>query len=153
MKILYTNNEKETFALGYKIGLMAKPGTIILLCGDLGSGKTVITKGIAKGLNITANVTSPTFTIMNDYTGKYKLYHFDLFRLNTMDELIDIGYEEYFYDEDGIVVIEWADRLDFLTPSEYLGLCFESLDADRRKITLASNGRLHDELETSICMS
>lgn len=109
---------QDTFEFGMKLGREAKPGTIICLDGDLGTGKTVITKGIAKGLGIDEPVSSPTFTVVQIYTeGRLPLYHFDVYRIEDPVEMEEIGYEDYFYG-DGVTVIEWSDMIAELLPRE-----------------------------------
>ena len=109
------NNTDETLKLGEIIGKSLNPGSIIALVGDLGAGKTVLVKGIAKGLGVDEEPNSPTFVIMNSYEGRMPLYHFDLYRLSDEDELVGIGYEEYFFG-DGVTAVEWADRVQDIFP-------------------------------------
>lgn len=109
---------QDTLEFGIKLGREAAPGTIICLDGDLGTGKTVITKGIAKGLGIDEPVSSPTFTVVQIYTeGRLPLYHFDVYRIEDPLEMEEIGYEDYFYG-DGVTVIEWSDMIGELIPKE-----------------------------------
>ena len=104
-----TNSEEETSLLGEKIGALLKSGDIVTLTGDLGAGKTHFTAGAAKALGINDYITSPTFTIVNEYSGeKGNIYHFDLYRLSSYDDLLDIGFEEY-ADKEAIMFIEWPD--------------------------------------------
>ncbi|MCR4605848.1 MAG: tRNA (adenosine(37)-N6)-threonylcarbamoyltransferase complex ATPase subunit type 1 TsaE [Eubacterium sp.] len=113
-------------------------GDILLLYGDLGVGKTVFAKGFAAGLGIDEPVTSPTFTLVHEYEGTKKLYHFDLYRIGDPDELYDIGYEEYFY-SDGISLVEWPERLEDLKPDTAIEIHIEkelSEVLDYRKITI-----------------
>ena len=111
---------QKTFELGKKIGKMAKPSDIFCLTGDLGTGKTHITKGIAKGLGINENITSPTFNIVNEYhSGRLTLYHFDVYRVSEPDEIEAIGFDEYIFG-DGVSVIEWANYIEELIPDEYV---------------------------------
>ena len=106
-----SNSAEETFALGQKIGERVKPGTIISLTGDLGVGKTVFTQGLAKGLGIMEPVNSPTFTIVQVYEGgRLPFYHFDVYRIGDIEEMDEIGYEDYFYGN-GVCLIEWADLI------------------------------------------
>ena len=117
-KTLHIANEKETEKLGEKIGQAAKPGMVVALIGDLGTGKTTLTKSIARGLGVTETVTSPTFNIIREYkSGRIPLYHFDVYRIADPDEMFELGYEEYFYG-DGICVVEWADIIEELLPED-----------------------------------
>ncbi|MFQ5788475.1 MAG: tRNA (adenosine(37)-N6)-threonylcarbamoyltransferase complex ATPase subunit type 1 TsaE, partial [Thermodesulfobacteriota bacterium] len=115
----HSSNEEDTIKLGEVLGKLLKPGTIIALKGDLGAGKTVFVKGIAKGLNVEEEPNSPTFVIMNSYEGRLPLYHFDLYRISGANELEGIGYEDYFYGN-GISVVEWADRTEEIFPKNVL---------------------------------
>ena len=117
-----TASPAETITLGGKIAKWLNPGDIICLSGNLGSGKTTLAKGIAKGLNIDpVKVNSPTFVIMTAYEGRLPLYHFDLYRLNKMQEMGVIGYDEFLYGE-GVSLIEWGERLEKLFPKEFLNV-------------------------------
>lgn len=106
---------EDTFKLGKKLGAKAKKGDIYCLKGDLGVGKTVFTKGLAEGLDIKQNITSPTFTIVNIYEGRLPLYHFDVYRINEVEEMYEIGYEEMFFG-DGVCLIEWAEIIEDIIP-------------------------------------
>lgn len=137
-KIWETNSEAETFAVGNAMGESAKKGQVFALLGDLGVGKTVFTKGFAKGLAIEEHITSPTFAIMQIYEGRLPLYHFDVYRLTYEEELEDIGYEEYFYGE-GVALVEWANKFQEMMPKEIITITIEkSLEKglDYRIITL-----------------
>ncbi len=115
-----SNSEEETFALGKRLGEEARPGQVIALTGDLGVGKTVFTKGFAEGLGITEDVTSPTFTILQEYTdGRIPLYHFDVYRIGDPEEMDEIGFDEY-AGGDGVCLIEWADLIGPLLPADTL---------------------------------
>ncbi len=140
MKIIETYNEEETFAVGMELGKSAKKGQVFALHGDLGVGKTVFTKGFAKGLGIEEHITSPTFAILQIYEGHLPLYHFDVYRLTYEEELEDIGYEEYFYG-DGVALVEWASKFKELMPKETIDITIEkSLEngLDYRKIILTN---------------
>lgn len=115
MKIYETQSEEETFTLGENIGRKAKAGDIYCLSGELGTGKTYLSKGIAKGLEVNDIITSPTFTIVNEYMGRLPLYHFDVYRLEDEDELYGIGADEYFFGE-GVCIIEWAELVKGAVP-------------------------------------
>lgn len=118
---LKLNNINDTLKLGEIIGKSINPGSIIALVGDLGAGKTVLVKGIARGLGVEEEPNSPTFVIMNSYEGRIPLYHFDLYRLSDEDELFAIGYEEYFYG-DGVCAVEWADRVQEIFPEHTISI-------------------------------
>ena len=111
-------SEEETRKIGYELGEKAAKGEIYCLQGDLGVGKTVFTKGFAQGLNITEHITSPTFTIVNEYhSGRIPFYHFDVYRIGDVEEMFEIGYEEYFYG-DGVCLIEWAELITDILPDD-----------------------------------
>ena len=114
--IIESWSPEETFALGEQLGKEAKPSSVYCLNGDLGTGKTTLTKAIAAALGIQGHITSPTFNIVKEYkTGRLPLYHFDVYRITDPDEMYELGYEEYFYG-DGVCVIEWADLIEELLP-------------------------------------
>lgn len=120
-----SKSEQETFLLGQKIASEAKPGEIYALLGDLGVGKTVFTKGFAKGLGIEEHVSSPTFTIVQIYDeGRLPLYHFDVYRIGDPEEMDEIGYEDYFFG-DGVSLVEWANLIEELMPPQTKWICIE----------------------------
>lgn len=139
MAVINSFCAKDTYELGEKIGQMAKPGMVISLTGDLGVGKTVFTQGLAKGLGIEEPVNSPTFTIVQVYEeGRLPLYHFDVYRIGDLEEMDEIGYEDYFYGE-GVCLIEWADLIREILPEQMCRVTIEkNLEKgfDYRKITL-----------------
>lgn len=139
----YVNSLEETTEIGYSIGKLLNSGDIICLTGDLGTGKTHITKGIAKGLNINDTITSPTFTIVNEYdSGRLKLYHFDVYRVSDPDEIYAIGFDDYIF-SDGVSIIEWANYIEEILPKEYLHILIEkdlSKGESFRKISLIPYG-------------
>ena len=107
-----TNGEGETEELGRRLGERLKPGAVVAFTGDLGAGKTAFTRGLARGLGISQRVTSPTFTIVNEYDGgRLPLFHFDLYRLSSSEELFDIGWEDYL-SRGGVCAVEWSERAD-----------------------------------------
>ncbi len=134
-----TNSPEETFRLAEKIGECAEAGDVIALDGDLGAGKTVFAQGIASGLGIKGPVTSPTFVILQEYQGgRLPYYHFDVYRIDDPDELLEIGAEEYFYGN-GVCVVEWASMIEDLLPPDAVRIYIAS-DPEKgwncRKITL-----------------
>jgi len=113
-------SEQEVEAYGIRLGREARPGQVIALTGDLGAGKTTLTKAIARGLGISETVTSPTFTIVKEYrSGRLPLFHFDVYRIGDVEEMYELGYEEYFFG-DGVCVVEWADLIEELIPEDAL---------------------------------
>lgn len=117
-KTIRIRNQEETEQFGMKLAQQARPGMILALTGDLGAGKTALTKAIARGLGIRETVTSPTFTIVKEYhSGRLPLYHFDVYRISDVSEMDELGYEEYFFG-DGICVIEWADLIEEILPED-----------------------------------
>ena len=145
MEFIVDNLEK-TEEIGYKLGQLVNPGDIICLIGDLGTGKTHLTKAIAKGMGITDYITSPTFTIVNEYDGRLKLYHFDVYRVNDPDEIEAIGFDEYIF-SDGVSVIEWANYIKELIPDEHLTISIEKLQdkgENSRKIAIKPHGKRYN---------
>ena len=138
-KLLHIASEKETEQIGEAIGRAAEPGTVVALIGDLGTGKTTLTKSIARGLGVTETVTSPTFNIIREYkTGRIPLYHFDVYRIGDPDEMFELGYEEYFYG-DGICVVEWADIIEELLPEDAVIIRIErGADEEEREYSIES---------------
>lgn len=137
--IYETYSPEETHALGKSIGARANPGEVYTLTGDLGVGKTVFTQGIAEGLGITEPVCSPTFTIVQIYDeGRLPFYHFDVYRIGDIEEMDEIGYEDYFYG-DGLCMIEWANLIEEILPKQRHEVIIEK-DLDKgfeyRKITI-----------------
>jgi len=130
---------EETFALGEKIGRESEPGQVYTLIGDLGVGKTVFTKGFAKGLGVTEHVNSPTFTIVQIYeSGRMPFYHFDVYRIGDVEEMDEIGYEDYVYGN-GVSLIEWAGLIEEILPEHYTQITIEKdleKGFDYRKITV-----------------
>lgn len=128
---------EETKKLGMLLGQIATSGDVICLEGDLGAGKTTLTQSIALGLEVSSDqyVTSPSFAILHEYFGRIPLYHMDFYRLGGEDEVIDLGFEDYFYGE-GLSVIEWPSRASDIIPEESLSLTM-NVDDDKRLITFA----------------
>ena len=138
-EIIETHSAQETFALGQRIGLEALPGQVYTLIGDLGVGKTVFTQGVADGLGITEPVNSPTFTIVQIYEeGRMPFYHFDVYRIGDIEEMEEIGYDDYFFGN-GVCMIEWAELIEELIPENSIHVTIEK-DLERgfdyRRITI-----------------
>ena len=137
--VIESYSPQETLALGRKLGREAKPGEVYTLIGDLGVGKTVLTQGIADGLEITEPICSPTFTIVQVYEeGRMPFYHFDVYRIGDVEEMEEIGYEDYFYG-DGLTMIEWANLIEEILPKHYRRITIEKdleKGFDYRKITI-----------------
>ena len=137
---IISRSREETMRLGNAIALQAGAGDIICLFGDLGSGKTTLVKGMAKGLKINpTHLNSPTFVLFNIYEGKLPLYHFDLYRLEKAREILNLGYEEYFYGK-GVTVVEWAERLNNLLPEKFLRVELFHQNNSERLIKISAQG-------------
>ncbi|MEJ5304363.1 MAG: tRNA (adenosine(37)-N6)-threonylcarbamoyltransferase complex ATPase subunit type 1 TsaE [Ignavibacteria bacterium] len=136
LKFLVSNSPEETFEIAKDFSSELKPGDIVALIGNLGTGKTIFVKGICAGLNAEQNPLSPTFSIINEYNGKYKIYHFDFYRIKNIEELYDIGYEDYFNDE-SICLIEWADMFPEILPKDTIEVKIELGEIEnQRKISI-----------------
>lgn len=133
-EIFFSSSPEETEAIGRTMAKRAKPGDIFLFEGTLGIGKSVLIRGMAKEFGITETLLSPTFTLVNEYEGKVKFYHFDLYRLDEPFELYEIGFEEYVYSE-GISCIEWSSKCGDLLPDEGIKVNI-TLEAEKRKISV-----------------
>ncbi len=139
-----TNSTEQTHILGDKLGHLVQENMVILLDGDLGAGKTTLTQGIAKGLGIHRNVTSPTFTIQKIYHGgRMNLYHIDAYRMEGIEQ--DLGFEEYFYD-DGLTVIEWSQFMKYLIPENYLMISIHLLEDGSREFHFIAHGIVYEQL-------
>lgn len=134
----HTEKPQETEELGERIGSALEPGIVIALIGDLGAGKTTLTKGIARGLQSTDLIHSPTFTLIHEHEGRMPVYHFDLYRLDSPEQLDDLGYEDYFYG-DGVALVEWAEKAEGLLPPDHLEIRITS-DSDRRTLAIRASG-------------
>ena len=138
-----TNSPAQTEAIGAALGKIIEPGTVIAYRGDLGAGKTAFTRGLAKGLGCTEIVTSPTYTIVNEYLGgRIPLFHFDMYRLRSSDDLFDIGWEDYL-DRGGVCAVEWSENVDDAM-EDALYITIEKLGEDARRITIEGGGGLAD---------
>lgn len=133
-KRIIIKNEKETERFGMDFGKTVQPGTVVALIGDLGTGKTTLTKAIAKGLAISEVITSPTFNIVKEYdSGRLPLYHFDVYRIGDVDEMYELGYEEYFYGS-GVCIVEWADLIEELLPEDAVRITIEYGETEGERI-------------------
>ena len=144
MKIIHlTNSPAETEAVGAALGRILTPGTVIAYRGDLGAGKTAFTRGLARGLGCRETVTSPTYTIVNEYlTGRMPLFHFDMYRLASSDDLWDIGWEDYL-DRGGVCAVEWSENVDDAMENAVF-VTIEKTGEDSRRITLEGGISLAD---------
>jgi tRNA threonylcarbamoyladenosine biosynthesis protein TsaE len=145
---IWTKRSAETFSLGQAIGEVLEPGDIICLYGDLGTGKTVLTQGIGRGLGVKELIDSPTFTLINQYLGRIILYHLDLYRLEDSWELEQLGWEEFLYG-DGASVVEWAEKLENQLPANYLKISLEKVwpgTEEARRIRLEGIGEMGNKL-------
>lgn len=143
-KIFETLNQNQTEKLGEALGKLLKAGDFLALTGDLGAGKTAFTRGIARGLGIHEDITSPTFTIINQYEAPVPLAHMDAYRLKMPEELENAGFYDYM--EDFVVVLEWADRVEELLPRDVLWIYFTVLDENRRTIEFQSQTSHYDNI-------
>ncbi len=143
--IYETFNEKETYHIGEALARDSKPGDVFCLIGDLGVGKTVFTQGFAKGLEIDEPVSSPTFTIVQVYdSGRMPFYHFDVYRIGDVEEMDEVGFEDYVYGE-GVSLIEWANLIEEILPADYTMIRIEKdleKGFDYRRITIEEGGDL-----------
>ena len=144
IKNIYLNNDQETREIGFKLGKLLKPGSIVCLIGDLGAGKTTMTQSLAEALEVDDYITSPTFTIVNQYEGKMPLYHFDVYRIGCSEEMYDIGFEEYI-NGDGVCIIEWANIIEDILPDEYLKIELNYKDMGR-EMTLITYGEEYEKI-------
>lgn len=144
---LITHDPKETYAIGKLLGERLQPGDVVALSGELGAGKTCLTQGIAAGMGIGPEypITSPTFTIINEYPGRLTLYHLDMYRLADAAELRDIGFEDCFNNR-GVVVIEWAEKIMDDLPAGTLFILLTYLDANKRQIVISRCRKRNDQL-------
>ena len=138
----------QTRELGKKLGSLIDGSFLITLSGELGAGKTTFTQGLARGLEITRNVTSPTFTLMKSYKGRLPLYHIDAYRLEDIDQ--DLGFEEY-VDGDGVCVIEWSNFIEDVLPEERLSINLTISDDDSRMLVFSAYGDKYEEVLEKLC--
>ena len=140
------NGLKETKEFGIKLGKLLKSGDILCLNGDLGAGKTTLTKSVGLGLGVEDYITSPTFALINEYEGRLRVYHFDVYRLENVEELYDLGFDEYFYGK-GVSIIEWAEKIEKLLPKDRIVLDIEKgIGIDDRIINITGYGNRYIEV-------
>ena len=144
---IISESAEQTWEIARFIGGKLRKGDVLALSGELGSGKTCFTGGLARGLGVDEKyqITSPTFTLINEYPARCKLYHFDVYRLNGYSEFEDLGYEEYFCG-DGIVVIEWAEKIAQIRPADTFFISFKYLDENKRRIVIKGQEKRMKEL-------
>jgi len=135
-KCVFTSSEEETESCGEELAGELSPGSVVALYGDLGAGKTAFVRGLARGLGIRESVSSPTFTIVNEYPGSIPLFHFDMYRLRDEQELFDIGWEDYL-DRYGICALEWSERVEGAIGPEAVRVTLRRLDDTRREIRIS----------------
>lgn len=131
----YTNTVTETEVAGETLSKNLTPGSVVALFGDLGAGKTAFVRGLARGLDSTDRVTSPTFTIVNEYSGRLELFHFDMYRLGSAEELFDIGWEDYLA-QGGVCVVEWSENVEAAFDGSELRVTIEKISDSQRKIII-----------------
>ena len=136
---IITNNEAESIREGENLGRTLAPGAVVALYGELGAGKTAFTRGLAAGLGISMSVSSPTFTIVNEYPGKIPLFHFDMYRLESENELFDIGWDDYL-ERGGVCVVEWSEKVPGAFMPGAVAVRFENLGGDMRRLEISVEG-------------
>lgn len=145
--VIQTRSASETVRIGKTIGARLQPGDVVALVGNLGAGKTQFIKGLAAGVGIgdPTYIASPSFTLINEYPGKWPFYHIDLFRLGGMEEAEGLGLEDYFEGR-GVTAIEWADRISSLLPGELLFISIAYTDKNTRSIEIIGKGKRYEDL-------
>ena len=145
---IHTSSPEETEFLGERIGRALEPGMVVALIGELGAGKTTLAKGIARGLEVPDLVHSPTFTLIHEHKGRIPVYHFDLYRLDTIEQIEDLGYEDYFHGP-GVTIVEWAEKIQALLPEDHLEICITGED-EARTFTLRATGPVSKMMLSSL---
>ena len=145
MLTFFTHSADETTALGYKIGKKHKKGDIIAMQGTLAAGKTTITKGIAQALDISEEITSPTFCLISELYGNMPLYHMDVYRLDGTEDFINLGVDDMLYG-DGVCIIEWSDNIKDILPKNRLEIKIKVIDENKRSLTINAYGKEYEEL-------
>jgi tRNA threonylcarbamoyladenosine biosynthesis protein TsaE len=142
---LISHSDRETHRIGERLGALCQAGDVVLLEGALGAGKTALTQGIGRGLGVPVVINSPTFTLVKEYAGRLPLYHFDLYRLDDEEEVLDLGVDEYL-DGDGVCVVEWADRAPGVWPPSHLRVRLVVIGPHDRRLELEGCGARGAEL-------
>lgn len=142
---IISNSTEQTRKLGMKLGKLMAPGDIILLVGKLGAGKTCLTQGIARGMGIKEYTTSPTFVLVREYPGKLPLYHIDLYRLDRIEEVAQLGLDDYIYGK-GVCVVEWAEKGLSVLPDEHLLIEIQTVSSTKRKLSFVPLGKRYMEM-------
>ncbi|MFW5648616.1 MAG: tRNA (adenosine(37)-N6)-threonylcarbamoyltransferase complex ATPase subunit type 1 TsaE [Candidatus Alkaliphilus sp. MAG34] len=145
MDCINVSKQKELEEIAGKLGKLVDSGDVICMVGDLGAGKTTFTQALAVGLGVEDYVTSPTFVLINEYDGRIPLYHFDVYRINDINEMEDLGYEEYFYG-DGVCAIEWADLIKDILPNNHLWIEIKITGAESRQICFDGTNDYYKEM-------
>lgn len=136
-----SHSPEETEQLGEQLGRTLRPGSVVAYRGDLGMGKTAFTRGLARGLGCTCRVTSPTFTIVNEYSGALPLFHFDMYRLDSSDDLFDIGWEDYL-SRGGVCAVEWSERVEDALPDDTLWVSIARGTGENDRIITVTGGEI-----------
>ncbi|MFH1484710.1 MAG: tRNA (adenosine(37)-N6)-threonylcarbamoyltransferase complex ATPase subunit type 1 TsaE [Chloroflexota bacterium] len=142
---IVSRGARQTQELGEHIGKLARPGDVVLLVGGLGSGKTCLTQGIARGLGVSQYTSSPSFVLVREYSGRLPMYHVDLYRLTKLVEVADLGLDDYFLGK-GLSVVEWADRALELLPQEHMLVNMSYMSQMRRKLRFEPRGQRYKEM-------
>jgi len=145
MRNIISKSPEQTQRLGEELGRLAQPGDLFLLVGGLGAGKTCLTQGIAWGLGVEGYATSPSFVVINQYRGRLPLYHIDLYRIDTTEEVIELGLEDYLYGG-GVCVVEWAEKALAMLPAEHLLIEMSFLSDTSRSLSLKARGQRYLEM-------
>ncbi|MDD4440079.1 MAG: tRNA (adenosine(37)-N6)-threonylcarbamoyltransferase complex ATPase subunit type 1 TsaE [Tissierellia bacterium] len=148
MKII-ANNLKDTEKLGKLIAKYIEKGTVICLDGELGVGKTSLTRFIAEEFGVKENIVSPTFTVIKEYEGRLPFYHMDVYRIDSEDDMYDLGCDEYIYSE-GVTVIEWADQIKGILPEERINIEIKRIDDEKREINIEGKGLIFEKLVSEL---
>jgi len=142
---LTSNSPEETLDFGARLGRLARPGDVLLLVGKLGAGKTCLTQGIARGLGIREYASSPSFVLVRELYGRLPLYHMDFYRLDNLEEIADLGLNDYLYGQ-GVSVVEWAEKGLSLLPAEHLLIEVSNISENKRRLKLKARGKRYREL-------